>query len=94
MGGGGAREVRCEVRGDTLAGKVEVRPMMYLALSYDHRMVDGKEAVTFLVRIKEAIEEAATASLESAKALPGNAFKVPLTRRAVRRALQLAAGLG
>ncbi|OJV14054.1 MAG: dihydrolipoamide succinyltransferase [Alphaproteobacteria bacterium 33-17] len=37
-------------------GKVEIRPMMYLALSYDHRIVDGKEAVTFLVRIKECIE--------------------------------------
>ena len=38
-------------------GQVVVRPMMYLALSYDHRVVDGKEAVTFLVRIKEAIED-------------------------------------
>lgn len=37
-------------------GKVEIRPMMYVALSYDHRIIDGKEAVTFLVRIKEAIE--------------------------------------
>jgi len=37
-------------------GKVEVRPMMYLALSYDHRIIDGKEAVSFLVRIKECIE--------------------------------------
>ncbi|MEM9399558.1 MAG: 2-oxoglutarate dehydrogenase complex dihydrolipoyllysine-residue succinyltransferase [Verrucomicrobiota bacterium] len=37
-------------------GRVEIRPMMYLALSYDHRIVDGKEAVTFLVRIKEFIE--------------------------------------
>ena len=37
-------------------GKVEIRPMMYLALSYDHRIIDGKEAVTFLVRIKECIE--------------------------------------
>ncbi len=36
---------------------VVVRPMMYLALSYDHRLIDGREAVTFLVRIKEAIEE-------------------------------------
>jgi 2-oxoglutarate dehydrogenase E2 component (dihydrolipoamide succinyltransferase) len=40
-----------------IAGKVEIRPMMYVALSYDHRIVDGKEAVTFLVRIKEAIED-------------------------------------
>lgn len=37
-------------------GKIEIRPMMYLALSYDHRIIDGKEAVTFLVRIKQAIE--------------------------------------
>lgn len=40
-----------------VAGKVEIRPMMYLALSYDHRIVDGKEAVTFLVRVKEALED-------------------------------------
>ncbi|MGI9482050.1 MAG: 2-oxoglutarate dehydrogenase complex dihydrolipoyllysine-residue succinyltransferase [Hyphomicrobiales bacterium] len=38
-------------------GEIVVRPMMYLALSYDHRIVDGKEAVTFLVRVKEAIED-------------------------------------
>ena len=38
-------------------GKVEIRPMMYLALSYDHRIVDGKEAVTFLVRVKESLED-------------------------------------
>jgi 2-oxoglutarate dehydrogenase E2 component (dihydrolipoamide succinyltransferase) len=38
-------------------GKVEVRPMMYLALSYDHRAIDGKEAVTFLIKVKECIEE-------------------------------------
>jgi 2-oxoglutarate dehydrogenase E2 component (dihydrolipoamide succinyltransferase) len=38
-------------------GKVEVRPMMYLALSYDHRIVDGKEAVTFLVRVKDSLED-------------------------------------
>ena len=42
-----------------IAGKVEIRPMMYLALSYDHRIVDGKEAVTFLVRVKEALEDPA-----------------------------------
>jgi 2-oxoglutarate dehydrogenase E2 component (dihydrolipoamide succinyltransferase) len=40
-----------------IAGKVEVRPMMYLALSYDHRIVDGREAVTFLVHVKENIED-------------------------------------
>ncbi|MEQ8965205.1 MAG: 2-oxoglutarate dehydrogenase complex dihydrolipoyllysine-residue succinyltransferase [Azospirillaceae bacterium] len=38
-------------------GQVEIRPMMYLALSYDHRIVDGREAVTFLVRVKECIED-------------------------------------
>ncbi len=37
--------------------KVEIRPMMYLALSYDHRVIDGREAVTFLVRLKECIED-------------------------------------
>ena len=40
-----------------VAGEIEVRPMMYLALTYDHRIVDGKEAVTFLVRVKEALED-------------------------------------
>ncbi|KAJ1731253.1 2-oxoglutarate dehydrogenase complex E2 component [Coemansia biformis] len=38
-------------------GKIEIRPMMYVALSYDHRIIDGREAVTFLVKIKEAIED-------------------------------------
>jgi 2-oxoglutarate dehydrogenase E2 component (dihydrolipoamide succinyltransferase) len=42
-----------------LAGQVVIRPMMYLALSYDHRLVDGREAVTFLVRVKQAIEDPA-----------------------------------
>ncbi len=45
-------------------GKVEVRPMMYLALSYDHRVIDGKEAVTFLVRIKESLEDPARLVLD------------------------------
>jgi 2-oxoglutarate dehydrogenase E2 component (dihydrolipoamide succinyltransferase) len=40
-----------------MAGKVEIRPMMYLALSYDHRIIDGSEAVSFLVRVKEGIED-------------------------------------
>ncbi|MFA7414457.1 MAG: 2-oxoglutarate dehydrogenase complex dihydrolipoyllysine-residue succinyltransferase [Rhizobium sp.] len=40
-----------------IGGQVVIRPMMYLALSYDHRMVDGKEAVTFLVRVKESLED-------------------------------------
>jgi 2-oxoglutarate dehydrogenase E2 component (dihydrolipoamide succinyltransferase) len=47
-----------------VAGKIEVRPMMYLALTYDHRIVDGKEAVTFLVRVKEALEDPARLVLE------------------------------
>src|SRR5947209_15449441 len=38
-------------------GKVEVRPMMYIAMSYDHRLIDGKEAVTFLIKVKECIED-------------------------------------
>lgn len=45
-------------------GRVEIRPMMYLALTYDHRIVDGKEAVTFLVRIKEFIEQPALMGLD------------------------------
>jgi 2-oxoglutarate dehydrogenase E2 component (dihydrolipoamide succinyltransferase) len=45
-------------------GQVVVRPMMYLALSYDHRIVDGKEAVTFLVRIKEGLEDPQRALLD------------------------------
>jgi 2-oxoglutarate dehydrogenase E2 component (dihydrolipoamide succinyltransferase) len=40
-----------------IGGQVVIRPMMYLALSYDHRIVDGKEAVTFLVRVKETLED-------------------------------------
>ncbi|QYJ01856.1 2-oxoglutarate dehydrogenase complex dihydrolipoyllysine-residue succinyltransferase [Thalassovita mediterranea] len=48
---------RIEQRPVAVNGKIELRPMMYLALSYDHRIVDGKEAVTFLVRVKEALED-------------------------------------
>ena len=40
-----------------VGGKIEIRPMMYLALSYDHRVVDGKEAVTFLVAVKDHVED-------------------------------------
>ena len=40
-----------------VAGKVEIRPMMYLAVSYDHRIIDGREAVLFLVKVKECIED-------------------------------------
>ena len=47
-----------------VAGKIEVRPMMYLALSYDHRIVDGREAVTFLVRVKEGLEDPARIVLD------------------------------
>jgi len=45
-------------------GQVEIRPMMYLALSYDHRMIDGKEAVQFLVTIKELLEDPARILLD------------------------------
>ena len=48
---------RIEERPVAIDGQVVIRPMMYLALSYDHRLVDGREAVTFLVRVKEAIED-------------------------------------
>jgi 2-oxoglutarate dehydrogenase E2 component (dihydrolipoamide succinyltransferase) len=44
-------------RAMVVGGKIEVRPMMYLALSYDHRVVDGQGAVTFLVKVKEALED-------------------------------------
>src|SRR5216117_1918542 len=47
-----------------VGGKIEVRPMMYLALSYDHRVIDGKEAVTFLVRVKESLEDPARLILD------------------------------
>ncbi|WP_018699363.1 2-oxoglutarate dehydrogenase complex dihydrolipoyllysine-residue succinyltransferase [Amorphus coralli] len=48
---------RIDQRPMVVDGQIVIRPMMYLALSYDHRIVDGKEAVTFLVRVKEAIED-------------------------------------
>jgi len=48
---------RIEQRPVAVNGQVVIRPMMYLALSYDHRLVDGREAVTFLVSVKEAIED-------------------------------------
>jgi len=47
-----------------IGGKIEIRPMMYLALSYDHRIVDGREAVTFLVRVKETLEDPARLVLD------------------------------
>ena len=48
---------KIEDRPIALDGQVVIRPMMYVALSYDHRLVDGREAVTFLVRVKQAIED-------------------------------------
>ncbi|MGH7118522.1 MAG: 2-oxoglutarate dehydrogenase complex dihydrolipoyllysine-residue succinyltransferase [Acetobacteraceae bacterium] len=48
---------KIEERPVAIAGKVEIRPMMYLALTYDHRVVDGREAVSFLVRLKEGVED-------------------------------------
>jgi 2-oxoglutarate dehydrogenase E2 component (dihydrolipoamide succinyltransferase) len=47
-----------------IGGKLEIRPMMYLALSYDHRVIDGREAVTFLVRVKESLEDPARLVLD------------------------------
>jgi 2-oxoglutarate dehydrogenase E2 component (dihydrolipoamide succinyltransferase) len=47
-----------------VAGKIEIRPMMYLALSYDHRIVDGQQAVTFLVRVKDNLEDPARLVLD------------------------------
>ena len=47
-----------------IGGKIEVRPMMYLALSYDHRIVDGREAVTFLVKVKDVLEDPARLMLD------------------------------
>jgi 2-oxoglutarate dehydrogenase E2 component (dihydrolipoamide succinyltransferase) len=47
-----------------LNGQVVIRPMMYIALTYDHRLVDGREAVTFLKRVKEAVEDPARMLLE------------------------------
>jgi 2-oxoglutarate dehydrogenase E2 component (dihydrolipoamide succinyltransferase) len=48
---------KTQKRAVVIGDKIEARPMMYLALSYDHRIVDGREAVTFLVRVKESIED-------------------------------------
>ena len=54
---------KIEERPVVIDGKIEARPMMYLALSYDHRLVDGREAVTFLVRVKELLEDPARLAL-------------------------------
>ena len=48
---------KIEERPVAVNGDIVIRPMMYLALSYDHRIVDGKGAVTFLVRVKESLED-------------------------------------
>ncbi|HRE92180.1 MAG TPA: 2-oxo acid dehydrogenase subunit E2, partial [Myxococcota bacterium] len=55
---------KIEDRPVAIAGKVEVRPMMYLALSYDHRIIDGREAVSFLVKVKQNLEDPARMLLE------------------------------
>jgi 2-oxoglutarate dehydrogenase E2 component (dihydrolipoamide succinyltransferase) len=55
---------KIEERAVVVAGKIEARPMMYLALSYDHRIVDGREAVMFLVRVKETLEDPARLVLD------------------------------
>jgi 2-oxoglutarate dehydrogenase E2 component (dihydrolipoamide succinyltransferase) len=47
-----------------IGGKIEIRPMMYLALTYDHRVVDGQGAVTFLVRVRENLEDPARIVLD------------------------------
>ncbi len=51
-------------------GKVEIRPMMYLALTYDHRLLDGREAVQFLVKVKESIEDPRRMLLASLHVIP------------------------
>ena len=51
---------KIEQRPVVIDGKIEIKPMMYLTLSYDHRIVDGKESVSFLVKVKEALEEPAS----------------------------------
>jgi 2-oxoglutarate dehydrogenase E2 component (dihydrolipoamide succinyltransferase) len=55
---------KIEQRPVVVSGQIVIRPMMYVALSYDHRIVDGREAVQFLVRIKELVEDPETLLLE------------------------------
>ncbi len=76
-----------------VGGKVEVRPMMYLALSYDHRVIDGKEAVTFLVRVKECLEDPARLVLRPLIAEAGMDSVAIVTggSRGIGRATSLAA---
>jgi len=55
---------KVQERPAAVAGRVEIRPMMYVALSYDHRIIDGQQAVLFLVRVKELMEDPATMLVE------------------------------
>jgi 2-oxoglutarate dehydrogenase E2 component (dihydrolipoamide succinyltransferase) len=55
---------KIEERPVALDSEIVIRPMMYVALSYDHRVIDGREAVQFLVRVKELIEDPETLLLE------------------------------
>ncbi|HEU5087145.1 MAG TPA: 2-oxo acid dehydrogenase subunit E2, partial [Roseiflexaceae bacterium] len=55
---------KIQERAMVVGGEIKARPMMYLALSYDHRIVDGAEAVRFLVRVKELLEDPETLLLE------------------------------
>jgi 2-oxoglutarate dehydrogenase E2 component (dihydrolipoamide succinyltransferase) len=55
---------KIEDRPRAVNGQVVIRPMMYVALSYDHRLVDGAQAVTFLVRVKESLEDPARMVLD------------------------------
>ena len=55
---------KIEQRPVVVNGQIDIRPMMYVALSYDHRIVDGREAVQFLVRVKELLEDPETLLLE------------------------------
>ena len=55
---------KIQERAMVVGGKIEIRPMMYLALSYDHRVIDGKDAVTFLVRVKDSLEDPARLVLD------------------------------
>ena len=55
---------KIEERPVAIKGEVVIRPMMYVALSYDHRIVDGREAVQFLVHVKELVEDPETLLLE------------------------------
>ncbi len=55
---------KIEERPVAIDGQVVIRPMMYVALSYDHRLIDGEQAVTFLVKIKERLEDPSRMVLE------------------------------